>query len=244
LILAFGPHFESGFSIIIVSVFLFATFVYLHLVIWVSLALIALRGKIGFGIVQKKWFLFFIFDLALIFFAILVSKWAFMNGVPRRYFISNYIVFWMAFLLAFEHLEMSVYKKTIRVVLFFAVLLAGVGSLYNLKYIWPKTLKPSAENAHEFESLGRIGVIGNYWNSYIISVTNPEQIVATPEEFSSVRNRSMAYKVMERDTIYLIRDGWYDVFPDSLSQFGTKLYKNGEEFRMGDCNVCRYRKGR
>ena len=76
------------------------TSVYLHVVIWLSLALIALRGKIGFDSVQKKWFIFFIFDMVLIFCAILVSKWAFMNGVPRRYFISNYIVFWMAFLLA------------------------------------------------------------------------------------------------------------------------------------------------
>ena len=218
------------------------TSIYLHLVILLSVALIAMREKIHLGSNQKKWFLFFFFDLVLIFCAILVSKWAFMNGVPRRYFISNYIVFWMAFLLAFEYLEMPAFKKALSVVLFVAVLLAGVGSLYNLKYIWPKTLKPSAENAREFESLGKIGVIGNYWNSYIISVTNPDQIVATPEEFSSVRNRSMANKVMERDTIYLIRDGWYAVFPDSLSQFGTKLYKNGEEFRMGDCNVCRYRK--
>ena len=148
----------------------------------------------------------------------------------------------MAFLLAFEYLEKSTFKRILQVTLLVAVLIAGVGSLYNLKYIWPKTLKPSVENVREFEKLGRIGIIGNYWNSYIISVTKPDQIIATPDELSSVRNRAMAYKVMERDTIYLIRDGWYDVFPDSLSQFGTLLYKNGEEFRMGDCNVCRYRK--
>jgi hypothetical protein len=218
------------------------TSVYLYLVIVLSLMLVAKHGKIRFGKHQKKWFLFFVLDLVLIFCAIMVSKWAFMNGVPRRYFISIYIVFWMAFFLAFESLENSGFKKLLTVGLFVAVMLAGAGSLYNLKYIWPKTLKPGAENAREFESLGRIGVIGNYWNSYIISVTDPERIIATPDELSSVRNRQMAYKTMERDTIYLIRDGWFDVFPDSLSQFGTKLYKDGEEFRMGDCNVCRYRK--
>ena len=218
------------------------TSVYLYFVILFSFSLVAVQSKIHFGSNQKKWFLFFVLDLVLIFCAIMVSKWAFMNGVPRRYFISNYIVFWMAFLLAFEYLEKSAFKRIFQVMLLVSVLLAGVGSLYNLKYIWPKTLKPSVENVREFEKLGRIGIIGNYWNSYIISVTKPDQIIATPDELSSVRNRAMAYKVMERDIIYLIRDGWYDVFPDSLSQFGTQLYKNGEEFRMGDCNVCQYRK--
>jgi hypothetical protein len=218
------------------------TSVYLYLTIVLLISLILMQHKIHLGNIEKKWFLFFVFDLFLIFGAILISKWSFMNGVPRRYFISNYIGFWMAFLLAFDCLEMSAFKKAFRVVLFVAILLAGAGTLYNLKYIWPKTFKPGAENAREFESLGRIGIIGNYWNSYIISVTNPDMIVATPDELSSVRNRAMAYKVMERDTIYLIRDGWYDVFPDSLRQFGVMLYKNGDEFRMGDCNVCRYRK--
>jgi hypothetical protein len=123
-----------------------------------------------------------------------------------------------------------------------AVVTAGAGSLYNLKYIWPKTLKPRAVYAREFERLGHIGIIGNYWNSYINSVTDPEQIVATPDDRSSVRNHEMAFEVMKRDTLYVIRDGWMETFPDSLNQFGTPLYKNGNEFRLGDCYVCRYKK--
>jgi hypothetical protein len=52
----------------------------------------------------------------------------------------------------------------------------------------------------------------------------------------------MAFEVMKRDTLYVIRDGWMETFPDSLNQFGTPLYKNGNEFRLGDCYVCRYKK--
>jgi hypothetical protein len=218
------------------------TSAYLYLLILLTLALFFLRSHIHFSENQKKWFLFFIIDFVLIFFIIMLSKWSFLNGVPRRYFTSNYITFWLAFLLAFECLADSKIKKMLRIAILFAVIIAGAGTLYNLKYIWPKTLKPRVEYVREFESLGRIGIIGNYWNSYINSVTSPDQIMATPNDRSSVRSRAMAREVMKRDTFYIIRDSWMESFPDSLNQFGTPLYKNGDEFRMGDCYVCRYRK--
>jgi len=218
------------------------TGVYLYLVILLTGALFILKNKINFTANQKKWFLFFVLDLLLIFCVIMISRWSYLNGVPRRYFTSSYIVFWMAFLLAFECLAVSKMKKIFSAVILLTVIIAGVGSLYNLKYIWPKTLRPKVEYVREFESLGRIGIIGNYWNSYINSVTKPDQIIATPDDRSSVRNRDMASEVMKRDTFYIIKDGWFEKYPDSLSQFGTMLYKNGDEFRMGDCFVCRYRK--
>jgi hypothetical protein len=218
------------------------TSVYFYLVILFSGTLFAFREKIRIDKNQKKWFLFFVLDCVLIFGMIMISKWSYTNGVPRRYFTSNYITFWMALLLAFEHLAETNIKKMLRIALMISVLVAGGGCIFNMKYIWPKSLKPRAEYVREFESLGRIGIIGNYWNSYINSVTRPEQIIATPDDRSSVRNLEMAYEVMKRDTFYIIRDSWMETFPDSLNQFGTQLYKNGEEFRMGDCFVCRYRK--
>ncbi len=218
------------------------TSVYFYLVLILVVTIFVFFTKIQLPENQKKWFLFFVLDCILIFGLIMISKWSYTNGVPRRYFASNYITFWMAFLLAFEYLAETKIKQVMRILLLFAVIIAGAGCVYNMKYIWPKTLKPKAKYVREFESLGRIGIIGNYWNSYINSVTDPEQIIATPDDRSSVRNREMAYEVMKRDTFYIIRDGWLEVFPDSLNQFGTPLYKNGEEFRMGDCSVCRYRK--
>ncbi len=214
----------------------------LYLAILLSASLFLLRKKINLHGTQNKWFWFFLLDTVLIFFIIIISKWSYMNGVPRRYFTSNYITFFMALILSLESLTKPDIKKMLQVVLLTAVIIAGAGSLYNLKYIWPKTLKPRIEYVREFESLGRIGIIANYWNSYINSASNPDQIIATPDDRSSVRNRDMAREVMKRDTLYIIRDGWMDVFPDTLNQFGTPLYKNGDEFRMGDCFVCRYRK--
>ena len=218
------------------------TSAYLYMILLLTVPLFVVRRQVQFTENQRKWFSFFVLDCILIFGVIMLSKWSFLNGIPRRYFTSNYITFWMAFLLAFEYLAETDFKKIMRVVLFIAAITAGAGSIYNLKYIWPKSLKPRVEYVREFESLGKIGIIGNYWNSYINSVTNPGQIIATPDDLSSVRNRAMAYELMKRETFYIIRDGWMEYFPDSINQFGTPLYKNGNEFRMGDCNVCSYRK--
>lgn len=242
ILASIGLFWKSMYELLVFKAYEPFTSAYLYMVILLTIALVLMRKKVKLTTIQKKWFLFFVLDLVLIFGVIMISKWSFMNGVPRRYFTSSYIVFWMAFLIAFENLNESKIKKTVSILVLASVIMAGGGTLYNLKYIWPKTLKPRVAYVREFESLGRVGIIANYWNSYINSVTNPDQIIATPDDFSSVRNRSMAEEVMKRDTIYIIRDSWMEVYPDSLQQFGTMLYKNGEEFRMGDCYVCRYRK--
>jgi hypothetical protein len=35
---------------------------------------------------------------------------------------------------------------------------------------------------------------------------------------------------------------WLDFFPDTLEQFGYVLLKQGKQFRLGDCDVCKYEK--
>jgi hypothetical protein len=35
---------------------------------------------------------------------------------------------------------------------------------------------------------------------------------------------------------------WMKTFPDTLEQFGYVLLKTGKEFRIGDCQVCNYKK--
>ena len=67
-------------------------------------------------------------------------------------------------------------------------------------------MKPRVEYSKEFESLGNIGVISEYWNSYITSCTNPELIKATPHDTSwAVRNYKIVDEVFNQDNIYIIR---------------------------------------
>ena len=102
-------------------------------------------------------------------------------------------------------------------------------------------MKPRVEYSKEFESLGNIGVISEYWNSYITSCTNPNLIKATPHDTSwAVRNYKIVDEVFNQDNIYIIRDMWFETFPDSSKQFGRILIKDGSEFKIGDCKVCKY----
>ena len=222
------------------------TSVYSYLVIIVLvLVLSQFKGIKNLGIrdIKNKWILFFLLDAVVLFGIIMVSKWTVLNDVPRRYFTCTYISFSFALLLIIENLDVKgMFINTIRPILLVAVFIGGAGSIYHMKYIWPQTLKPKVEIVGEFQQLGEIGIIGDYWNSYIISSTNPGMIKATPHDKTAVRNYSLMEEVFQQENIYIIRDMWFESFPDTMVQFNRVLLKDGQEFRMGDCNVCKYLK--
>lgn len=191
---------------------------------------------------NRKWILIFLLDIAIIFIIILTSKWAYLNGMPRRYFITNYISFWLAFLLIIENIQAEKLKRFLNGFLIIIVLIGGLGTIYNFKYISPKRLKPTIKIASEFKSLGEIGIIAEYWNSYITSVPDPDNIKATPNDQSLVRKPALVDSVFAQPELYVIRDMWMNSFPDTLQQFGYTLTKSGNEFRLGNCQVCKYEK--
>ena len=121
-------------------------------------------------------------------------------------------------------------SKFINTILLVTVLTGGIGAIYNMKYIWPKTLTPKARIVDEFKRLGHIGIISDYWNLYVTSCPNPDLIIATPNEQAFVRNNKMAEDVFKQPNIYIIKDMWLQTFPDSMSQFHRLLVKDGNEF--------------
>lgn len=88
--------------------------------------------------------------------------------------------------------------------------------------------------------LGKIGILSDYWNSYITACPNPDSIIATPNE-QSCRNYKITEEVFKQKNIYVIKDMWLAEFPDTLKQFGHALIRDGKQFNIGDCNVCKYR---
>jgi hypothetical protein len=191
----------------------------------------------------NRWFYFFLIEGFLLLFIILISSWTFENNVPRRYFTCAYISLSFALLLFLDapQLQNSLTKK-LRFFTLSIVLIGGIGTLYNLKYVSPKTLKPTVQTISEFKKLGQIGIIGDYWNSYLIACADPDKIIATPHEFSyAVRKQELVDKVFQQKKLYLIKDMWMEEFPDTLSQFGRTLVKKGDEFLIGGCFVNEYR---
>lgn len=218
------------------------TSVYSYLVLVLFILVISQFKKIRTDTFKNIWFILFLLDALCLFAVIMISKWTYLNGVPRRYFTCTYISFSFTIILILDNINFSKKIQNVtNILIFTTVIIGGLGALYNIKYIWPKTMKPRVEYSKEFESLGNIGVISEYWNSYITSCTNPELIKATPHDTSwAVRNYKIVDEVFNQDNIYIIRDMWFETFPDTAKQFGRVLIKNGDEFKIGDCKVCNY----
>ncbi|GET32810.1 hypothetical protein PbJCM13498_16730 [Prolixibacter bellariivorans] len=237
------------FTKTVVDLFLFRanepfTSVYSWLVLLILGFAVSRIRKMEWNDTIRKWGIFFLLDAVVVFAVIMLSRWTFLNNVPRRYFTCTYISLSFVVLLVFDngHLRGKQLKMW-QAFIALTVVIGGAGTIYNLKYIWPGTLTPKVKVVGEFKQLGKIGVIAEYWNSYITSCVDPEMIKATPHDTTwAVKSREQVKEVFEQKNIYVIRDMWLKSFPDTLKEFGHTLLKDGEPFHIGDCDVCKYAK--
>ena len=189
----------------------------------------------------KKWVTFFLIDFLVILGVIFISKWVYLNGMGHWYFVPSYISFSMLLLLIFDNLKFNLQKNIIvKSVLIFIVLVGAFSTIHYLKYIRPKTLRSKIDVKSEFLQLGEIGIIGEYWNSYISACPDPSKIKATAHDKTGVRNQKLVDEVFAQPKIYVIKDMWMKSFPDTLNQFGYVLVKRDSSFNLGDCIVSRY----
>lgn len=212
--------------------FLFS--IYSYLVIILVILTILYRKKIKIETREARWIAVFILDGLILFVVILLSNWAFLNGMPRRYFVGAYISFWLAFLMLLSCFSPGRIKIVISVLAGLTIAVGAISSVYSYKYINPGSLMPKADLVREFSRLGKTGIIADYWNSYGTSFADPDLIIATPFEHSgSVRNTSLADSVFAQPKIILIKDLWMDDFPDTISQFGRILIRKDSSFFIG-----------
>jgi len=185
---------------------------------------------------------FFFLEALVLLGAILSTEYTFLNNVPRRYFTCAYISLSFSFLLFIDEFQKSMkFIKSIKMLIFITVLVGGLGALYQLKYIWPGTLEPHANNIAQYEKLGESGIIAEYWNSYVSCATHPNLIKATPhDKTGSVLNVKMIDEVFKQKNIYVIKDMWLEAYPDTMEQFGRLLKKDGDEFILGGTSFCKY----
>lgn len=218
------------------------TYSYMAIVFFFSFLFFLFRRKLILSLVSEKWFVFFTADFLVILTVILFSSWVLANNMGRWYFVAGYISLSLAILLALEKVEKNNNVTFFKLGLSLIVFLGAVSPIYSMKYERPKTLKPVVDIVSEFQQLGKIGVIAEFWNSYIISVPDPEAIKATPHDQSGIRNQEIVDMVFEMENLYVIKDMWMDSFPDTLEQFGYVLLKEGDPFSLGGCNISKYKK--
>lgn len=193
-------------------------------------------------LLSKRLFIFLLVDVIIIFIVIMITKWTLLNGVPRRYFNCTYISLTIAILVLFENLDLSRIKyNLIKYFLLVTVIVGSAGTLYTVKYVWFHPFKPYSEIVSELDKLGKIGIIGDYWNSYICSINKPDDIIATPHDQACVRNYKLVDEVFKQEKIYLIKDLWFESYPDTITQFGRTLIKAEEPFVIANATLCRYK---
>lgn len=217
-------------------------YTYVAIVFIFSFVFFILKKKLFIHLISNKWIVFFLTDTVAIFIVFLLSSWVLANGMGRWYFVATYISLSMSIILALDNIELSYKTKLLRWSILSLALIGAISPIYTMKYEKPKSLKPMVNIVGEFKQLGEIGVIAEYWNSYITSCPDPELIKATPNDQSDVRNQEIVDMVFERENIYVIKDMWMKAFPDTLEQFGYVLLKEGNQFRLGGCDVCKYDK--
>jgi len=201
-----------------------------------------LKKKLLTRLISNRWIVFFLADFVVIFTVLLLSSWVLVNGMGRWYFVATYISLSMSIVLSLDSIELSHKIKSLRWGILLLAVIGAISPIYTMKFDRPKSLKPMVDVVGEFKQLGEIGVIAEFWNSYIISCPDPELIKATPNDQSVVRNQEIVDMVFERENIYVIKDMWMKTFPDTLEEFGYVLLKADDQFSLGGCDVCKYKK--
>lgn len=182
---------------------------------------------------------FFLLEAVGLFCAIMLSEWTFLNQVPRRYFACTYLSLAIFSLLVLQNIKFN--KKYIKAIVLAVLLMGATSGIYNIGWVWPNTLAAKSNTVKQLENLGNIGIIGEYWNSYIYACNNPNKIKATPNHHCQVRNYAMVDSVFKQKDIYIVKDCWLKHFPDTLQQFNRTLFKNGIPIHIADADMCRYR---
>jgi hypothetical protein len=232
--------FNSIFDIILFNSETTAESIHLWLLLTGIPFLIFFRGRHGTGGSagnHRHFILFFVLNAATLLLFLLSSQWIYLNGAGRWYFVPVYYSLLISLLLYLDpvvHLMGSI-RKTILITIAVSASVSGLYPMY-----FPRRLPAKIQTVSELKSLGEAGFIGDYWNAYVIACINPGHIVATPHDQAFIRQNDFPGRVLSKPAIYLVKDQWLEEFPDSIVQFGKQLYKRGEEFRLGDCSLCKY----
>ena len=190
------------------------------------------------GITEKPWFYFFLCDALLTIIAVMSSSWVAANGSGRRYFTTFFISSFICLVLWLENLPNQKSKKIFQVALMIVMITGSLSGIF--RFYYPE-IKPSRIRViSALKSLGNIGIIAEYWNSYMSGSSDPVHIKTTPHEKDYVRNPDLVEEVLKQPKIYLIKDGWLDSFPDTIVQFRKTLRKKGACIHIADAWLNRY----
>lgn len=178
--------------------------------------------------------------LALAMWAVtLFSGWAHVNGYPMRYFVPSVYCLLMAMLASDEH-SVRHWAK-VKVGLVAAMGLLALVGWYGRKHDhWKYVNTPEARA--ELRQMGSSALFGAYWYVYAMAAQNANELVPMPVEGEFARNGHQLWQVWECERFYVCRNGLFETFPDTITQYGATFARIDQAERtIGNAHLAQYR---
>lgn len=187
-------------------------------------------------------FSFALADMFLMLAVIFVSKWVYANGQGTWYFVAPYISFCLYILQILDKAEW-IKKRANFVILFSLTLLVSFSEIHYIYQNNHHGFTSKRTQIEKFQRLGQVGILGSYWNSYILSIAHPKTVIASPREHEFVRNFSLIEEIFKQPNIYYVKKDLFKQFPDTIMEFEIPLVRTGKEFTLSGYTLCKYRIG-
>lgn len=223
-----------------VGSYMVTIYAWLAVVLLIVGAAVLIKDRSWKQFLQNPWLLLFSADAIGVFGVCILSNWVFLNNTETRYFVSTYISLWIVVLLLIEGYKSRYYKTGV-------LILALVGSfsgIYSEKMESDNedAFIPPAKRLQRFDELGgNVGIIGDYWYSFVISGMHTTTIKAVPHDQNEFRSMHLVREVLQREKLFVVGNNWIDSFPIELYQYGHVLQRNGKPFSIDGVNLCAYR---
>lgn len=176
--------------------------------------------------------------------ALYLTDWASRNNYEYRYWTYSFISFGV-FLFMYADV---IYNSRKKIILTLVSLLAITQTVLSIQHglnrnFAPWNEYPYSELKEDVKKLKHCGIIGNYWFTYLLSSVKPVDCIAVPKEGEFIRNAKQLPDLFEKEKLFLVKNNWFETFPDSITQYGVLLKKSGEPFFIDkDIELCRYNK--
>jgi hypothetical protein len=227
------PIFLSTYFAALLPIFVFAGFVF-----------------IGYILVKRKSTLSELLIPALLiatattlYVLVCLSEWYIKNESNSRYLISSFYLFLIGIFILINQRKQDTKTPAASLILLSSVLVV-IGAITGLTMTKTSRFSIDEDQKDELKQLYGKGLISNYWFSYAISAHAPDKIAATPRAGDWMRSHEEKNKVLESDTIYIVKTQWLESYPDTIEQWGVYMKKMEplHEISVGNATMAGYKR--
>ncbi|MEO1523456.1 MAG: hypothetical protein AAFU78_22140, partial [Cyanobacteria bacterium J06633_2] len=188
---------------------------------------------------------------------LILSQWVYndKNVFGPRYFTFIYISVWLTILFFRESLKQRSSNQIACLLLIGAI--AGSLTLPERVYSFQR-VESRYTQLQPLEAIAPAGFVGNHWESYILCSADPANLKCTSydrqalnlpcleqpetqERIGRVRCKRCVDDVFNSPNVYLVKERWFDKFPNEIQQFGRCLISDGRAFKVNKIELKRYR---